>query len=366
MHHGFLDGYAPKVLSVGGEATPPELWRPLKDRPGLVVHDLYGPTECAVDAYGWHDGWAAPVADIRVYVLDGRLRPQPANVPGELYLAGPGLARGYLNRPGLTAERFTADPFAVGERMYRTGDLARFRPDGTLEFLGRADDQVKLRGFRIELGEIEAVLRAHPAVRQAAVIVRDETLVAYAVSTATEGDLRRHVAAQVPEHMVPAAFVAMDHLPRSVAGKLDRRALPAPERKVSASRRPRTPGRRCSARCSPTCSARRSAPTTTSSPSAATRCWACAWSAASARHWARRCRCGRSSTRRPRRGWRGCSATRVRQGPVAVERPEFTKPSYAQRRMWLLDRIDLRRRLRDHHGLAPGRLARRRGAAERA
>ncbi|WP_066361246.1 non-ribosomal peptide synthetase [Herbidospora mongoliensis] len=340
LHHGFLDRYVPKVLSVGGEATSPELWRRLLDQPDLVVHDLYGPTECAVDAYGWHDGWAAPVANIRVYVLDARLRPQPANVPGELYLAGPGLARGYLNRPGLTAERFTADPFAVGERMYRTGDLSRWRPDGTLEFLGRADDQVKLRGFRIELGEIEAVLRVHPAVTQVAVIVRDETLVAYTVSTATETELRRHVAAQVPEHMVPAAFVAMDNLPKSVAGKLDRRALPAPERKVSESHRPRD------AREEVLCAVFADVLGTEVGPD--DDFFAFGGHSLLGMRLVSRIRAvlGAEVSLRavfdaptPAR-LAGLLGSEVRKGPEAVERPEFTKLSYAQRRMWLLDQIN--------------------------
>ncbi|MEU0518088.1 non-ribosomal peptide synthase/polyketide synthase [Streptosporangium sp. NPDC006007] len=274
VHHGFLDPgrHRPGVIAVGGEATPAPLWERLCALPGTVVHDLYGPTECAVDAYGWHGGgpdrrpWAAPLANTRAHVLDTALRPVPAGVPGELYLAGEGLARGYLGRPGLTAERFVADPFgAPGSRMYRTGDLVRRRADGTLSFLGRADDQVKLRGFRIELGEIEAVLRAHPGVAQAAVAIREDTpgvrrLVAYLVPVSGQGpplpsgsgtaappgrgtdpaELRAHAASALPEHMVPTAFVWLPALPRSVSGKLDRRALPAPDpAAVTSGRRPR-------------------------------------------------------------------------------------------------------------------------------
>ncbi|MGW4446749.1 non-ribosomal peptide synthase/polyketide synthase [Streptomyces sp. NPDC004682] len=261
IHHGFLTPgtRVPAVLAVGGEATPPALWQRLTALPGTAVHDLYGPTECAVDAYGWHhtaDGdSAAPLDNLRAHVLDPRLRPAPVGAPGELYLAGAGLARGYLRRPGLTAERFVADPFGEpGARMYRTGDLVRRRPDGTLVFLGRADDQVKLRGFRIELGEIEAVLTGHSGVSAAAVVVREDQpgvprLVGYVVPVRdTAGpdpaDLRAHAAARLPEHMVPAAFVTLDALPRTVNGKLDRAALPAPDPVASSApggRAPRTP-----------------------------------------------------------------------------------------------------------------------------
>ncbi|MFB9840110.1 non-ribosomal peptide synthetase, partial [Actinoallomurus acaciae] len=159
-----------KVLLVGGEAIDPGLWAKICAVPGLVCHDLYGPTEASVDSYGWHGPDRRPyeLDNTRVYLLDETLRPVPRGVLGELYVAGAGLAYGYLNRPGLTAERFVADPFGGG-RMYRTGDLARWNADGALEFAGRADGQVKIRGHRVELGEIEAVLAE--SVEQAAVVV---------------------------------------------------------------------------------------------------------------------------------------------------------------------------------------------------
>jgi nonribosomal peptide synthetase DhbF len=194
-----------------------------------------------------------PIRNARVYVLDDGLQPVPVGVPGELHIAGPCLARGYLNHPALTAERFVADPFGPpGSRMYRTGDLVRWRNGGTLEFLGRADHQVKIRGFRIELGEIEAALVDHLGVTRAVVLPREETpgerrLVAYVVPAAFDrpepADLRRHLTRSLPDHMLPAAFVMLDRLPLTPSGKLDRKALPAPDVAPQGTvwRAPRTP-----------------------------------------------------------------------------------------------------------------------------
>jgi amino acid adenylation domain-containing protein len=230
----------------GGEALPQALARELFART-RELWNMYGPTETTiwstvdrVDSEAWEVSIGRPIANTQVYVLDERLRPVPIGVPGELYIGGAGVALGYLNRPELTAERFVPDPFNVGSgaRLYRTGDRARLRGDGRAEYLGRLDFQVKLRGFRIELGEIEAALESHPGVGQAVVAVHersaiDKRLVAYIVA---EGDgapdpaeLRRALAETLPDYMIPSAFVFLDAFPLTPNGKVDRRALPAPE-----------------------------------------------------------------------------------------------------------------------------------------
>ncbi|MGH3381787.1 MAG: amino acid adenylation domain-containing protein [Actinoallomurus sp.] len=234
-----------RLLVLGGEAVPPRplaTWRAAV--PHVTVVNAYGPTESVVTAGACTvEGpvpervpIGRPLAGRRMHVLDATGRPTPVGVPGELYVAGPVLAYGYRGRPGLTAERFVPDPYGTpGSRMYRTGDRARWRPDGNLEFLGRLDDQVKLRGFRVELGEISAAIARHPDVTAATVAVRADApggrLTAYAVTTAplTHTDLTRWCARTLPDHMIPGATVVLPELPLLPSGKVDRDALPAPE-----------------------------------------------------------------------------------------------------------------------------------------
>ncbi|MDR3082208.1 MAG: amino acid adenylation domain-containing protein, partial [Streptomyces sp.] len=247
-----------REISTGGDIVSPEAVRRLQRAcPGLLIRTTYGPTETTAfatqlpftttDPVPHAVPIGRPMDNTRAYVLDPHLRPVPAGAAGELHLAGAGVALGYLGRPALTAGRFVADPFGgPGERMYRTGDLVRWRPDGVLEFVGRADDQVKVRGFRIEPGEIEAALLKDPRVRQAVVVVRDDGLVGYVVPAAgAEPDpqeIRRYAAQALPEYMVPSAVLTVDALPLTANGKLDRNALPDPGHGTapSSSRTPRT------------------------------------------------------------------------------------------------------------------------------
>jgi amino acid adenylation domain-containing protein len=231
-------------LVAGGEALSAEAAARWSGRVTLV--NAYGPTETTVcctvsteERGQRRPSIGRPVANMRAYVLDAFLRPVARGLPGELCVSGVGVARGYLGRPSLTAERFVPDPFSPtpGARMYRTGDRVRWLEDGALDFLGRLDEQVKVRGFRIELGEIEAVLRAHPAVGDAVVVVRedvpgDRRIVAYVAPAGEEapapGELRAHALARMPEYMAPSAIVVLPAIPLTAHGKVDRRALPAP------------------------------------------------------------------------------------------------------------------------------------------
>ncbi|MFO0758290.1 MAG: amino acid adenylation domain-containing protein, partial [Byssovorax sp.] len=214
--------------------------------PGRVLLNLYGSSEVAADATFFEPSRTAfsgsvpigkPISNLRAYVLDGHLSPVPVGVTGEIYVGGAGVAEGYLDRPGLTAERFLADPFVPGERLYKTGDLGRRLPSGDLEYLGRADFQVKIRGYRIELGEVESTLLGHPAVREAVAAARsygpdDIRLVAYVTPRAERprvSELRAHLQQKLPEHLIPSILVVLDRFPLLPSGKVDRRALPAPE-----------------------------------------------------------------------------------------------------------------------------------------
>jgi amino acid adenylation domain-containing protein len=232
----------------GGEALPPTLAQALLDA-GCTLWNMYGPTETTI--------WSAiqqiedatppivigrPIANTQLHILNDAMQPCPVGVQGELWIGGDGLAHGYRNLPDLTADRFVPDPFRAGSaaphaRLYRTGDLARRLPNGAVEVLGRTDHQVKIRGYRIELGEIEAALASHAAVREAVVVARDDgrgaqRLVAYLVANGdapAAGALRLHLRASLPDYMIPAAFLVLEALPQTPNGKIDRRALPAPE-----------------------------------------------------------------------------------------------------------------------------------------
>jgi amino acid adenylation domain-containing protein len=234
------------VVNLAGEPLQKKLVQQLYERKTIKqVFNLYGPTEDTTYSTAGlmkrdeSPTVGRPISNTSSYVLDRRGRPVPAGIPGELHLGGMGLARGYLGRPELTAEKFIPDPFSVepGSRMYRTGDLARFLPDGRIDFLGRMDHQVKIRGYRIECGEIEAVLNEHPSVKTCVVVARaeadDRRLVAYVVPHEDEKpgplELRSFLRSRLFEQMIPSVFVLLDEMPLTPNGKIDRRALPAPE-----------------------------------------------------------------------------------------------------------------------------------------
>ena len=248
-----------RTINLAGEALPNALAQDLYELGHVErVYNLYGPSEDTTYSTftlcrrgsDEEPTIGSPVWNTRAYVLDGYLQPQPVGAVGELYLAGEGTARGYFGQPGATAERFVADPYVRGTRMYRTGDLARWREDGRLEFLGRADRQVKVRGFRIELAEIEKALRAQAEIGSAAVILHDDQgtrgkeIIAYVTpANGTAPDhaaLRLSLSQQLPGHMIPAAFITLDALPLTPNGKLDLKALPAPMREEAGYRAPRT------------------------------------------------------------------------------------------------------------------------------
>ena len=240
------EGHDDFKILCGGEALSERLADQLLER-AASLWNLYGPTETTV--------WSTtarvkankrpvpigrPIANTRLFILDSHLHPVPIGVPGELCVGGDGVARGYRNRPDLTAERFILNPFSdpPEARLYRTGDLARYLPDGNIEFYCRIDNQVKIRGYRIELGEVESVLAQHPAIQQAVVIAREDTpgdrrLVAYCVATADSNplphDLRSYLKHKLPDYMIPSTFVLLDSLPLAPNGKLDRKALMAPD-----------------------------------------------------------------------------------------------------------------------------------------
>ncbi len=236
-----------KMISTG-EALPRDLANQLLPK-GACLWNLYGPTETTIWSTGYKVttankpiGIGRPVANTQIYILDSHLQPVPIGISGELYIGGEGLARGYLNRPELTAERFISNPFSSNpkSRLYKTGDLARYLPDGHIEYLGRIDYQVKLRGFRIELGEIETALLQHPGVKEAVVIVREDipnetSLVGYIVAETGQdsleviSQLRRFLKQQLPDFMVPTIFMALEAMPLTPNGKVDRKALPKPD-----------------------------------------------------------------------------------------------------------------------------------------
>ncbi len=239
-----------KRVFSGGEVLPLELQKTFFEKLSSDLHNTYGPTEASIDVTHWKCEPGAnqepipigrPIGNTQIYILDAHLNPVPIGIAGELHIGGVGLARGYLNRPELTAEKFIPDPFSgePGLRLYKTGDLARYLNDGNVEFLGRLDHQVKIRGFRIELAEIEAALREHPAVRETVVVVLgdapgEQRLVAYAVTNQepapTTTELRSFLKEKLPDYMLPSACVFLKAFPLTASGKVDRQALPIPEK----------------------------------------------------------------------------------------------------------------------------------------
>ncbi|MBX8484721.1 non-ribosomal peptide synthetase [Pseudomonas cichorii] len=245
--------YQPVSVLLGGEALNAVTWGKLRQSQNIHFYNMYGPTECTVDAslglvseLGDRPSIGKPLSNMQVLVLDKRGQPVPVGVIGELHIGGAGVARGYLNNPQLTAQRFVSNPFSSDPhaRLYKTGDLGRWKADGSLEYAGRNDFQVKIRGFRIELGEIESALLASASVREAVVIAREDNpgeassrLVAYICGEPTSAEeLRARLIKRLPEYMVPSAFVQLDAMPLTANGKLDRRALPAPGQDSLASR----------------------------------------------------------------------------------------------------------------------------------
>jgi acyl carrier protein len=240
---GLLAAAPPSIVLVGGEAIDVDTWRMLAQCATTSFFNVYGPTECTVDATACRiapgsplPSIGRPLANVEAFVLDGGGQPVPVGVPGELFVGGAGLARGYRGRPDLTAERFVPHPFREGARLYRTGDRVRYRADGMLEYQGRVDDQVKVRGHRVEPAEIEAALGRHPAVADARVLLREERLVAYLVARGeANGEalapdvLSLFLGDQLPPYMIPSAYVWLPRLPLTRGGKLDRSALPAPD-----------------------------------------------------------------------------------------------------------------------------------------
>lgn len=248
LNQGTMDALQSlRVLMLGGEALPPALANHIKQTLPCGLVNMYGPTETTIwsATYEIETNETAvpigtPIANTQIYIFDEHRAPVPIGVVGELYIGGDGVAQGYFNRPSLTDERFVPNPFdpTAASRLYKTGDLARYRQDGVIEFLGRVDYQVKLRGFRIELGEIEAVLSTHPEVRESVVIAHtksadDVRLVAYIVvyqqTDALSDRLQTHLRERLPEYMVPSVMIQLDTLPLTANGKVDRKALPAPE-----------------------------------------------------------------------------------------------------------------------------------------